>query len=213
MLSGGGDVLQHEQGLGDFPLPSALLGVGVLRSGCSPGCAVVRCCRCWVHGGQGREQLPGGGQRPGTEPGTEHALVLPAAAGVGRGQFRQPADSGSRLHHAHPAPQLPLSHSKSRLPALRALLGSRGSWLAPGPAGGGHPGAAPCPAARRDAAAGQAGPARLLRAPRAGGTMRCCSPRLPHPIRWSWDIARCVNTVTTGEMFSPHRHLPKFSCS
>lgn len=168
MLSGGGDVLQHEQGLGDFPLPSALLGVGVLRSGCSPGCATVRCCRCWVHGGQGREQLPGRGQRPGTEPGTEHALVLPAAAGVGRGQFRQPADSGSRLHHAHPAPQLPLSHSKSRLPALRALLGSRGSWLAPGPAGGGHPGAAPCPAARRDAAAG--GQGRLV-------LLDCCAPR------------------------------------
>ncbi|XP_040390194.1 small integral membrane protein 35 [Cygnus olor] len=37
----------------------------------------------------------------------EHALVLPPAAGVGRGQFRQPADSGRRLHHARPAPQLP----------------------------------------------------------------------------------------------------------
>lgn len=41
------------------------------------------------------------------------------------------------------------------------------------------------PPGRCNMRTGQAGPARLLRAPRAGGTMRCCSPRLPHPIRWS----------------------------
>lgn len=31
--------------------------------------------------------------------------------------------------------------------------------------------------------------------------------------RTPWDLARCVNTVTTGEMFSLRWHLPKFSCS
>lgn len=88
---------------GGLPLPSAVGGAGAQL------CLKQRCSEAsrW----SARTPAPEG-VRAGSASHAWHGaghkaiLLLPLAVGVGRGQFRQPADSGRLLHHAPPVPQL-----------------------------------------------------------------------------------------------------------
>lgn len=180
-----------------------------------PGCE-DRCSR----GCQGRDAPH---TRHGAGPGHD-AVTLPRAVGVGTGQFRQPADSGSCTTFLPPRS----SRCESRLQQLPDLAHTGGP---------GAP-ARPCPSRNT-------GRPRTLSPARSAGwkgkegagqdrqvLLLCTSPgsrrrgalrlRLFVDLsggasaagcRTPWDLARCVNTVTTGEMFSLRWHLPKFSCS
>lgn len=157
----------------------------------------------------------GTGQGLGTTPSPSHG---PWA--WGRGSF------GSRLIQGSCCTTFLLPRSSCRDSRLLQL---------PDLAHTGGPGAParPCPSrdighprmlsrARRAGWKGKEGQGRagqvvlLCRDPGSWWPMLC--PLFVRPSRWSEcrgfrDLAHCVNTVTTGEMFSLRWHLPKFSCS
>lgn len=197
---------------GSLPLPAAVGGAGAQL------CLKQRCSEAsrW----SARTPAPqavGAGSASHAWHGAGHEailLLLPLAVGVGRGQFRQPADSGRLLHHAPPVPQLlrresplqqtpgphprrppgawgPRAPSSSLAQQKRGVLAARVPWPPE-----------PCRERQRKGRAGWSPRVCQIPSGRAGA-VGC---------RMTWDLAHCVNTVTTGEMFSLRRHLSKFSC-
>lgn len=107
-----GTLYSMGSGLVTFPSPllSAELGLGAW-------CGAASSSDAQRHLTGMEESAPesvGAGSTSHAQHGDGHkGVILPPAVGVGRGQFRQPADSGRLLHHA-PVPQLLLRESLLR---------------------------------------------------------------------------------------------------